>query len=173
MIAQALACNPDLLIADEPTTALDVTIQAKILELIRELQRRHQASVLYISHDLSLVRRICDRVAVMYAGRMAEIGETEQVYREPLHPYTRGLMAAVPSTSHKRGDLAAIEGTVPELVDPHPSCRFNGRCPHAVELCRQADPPLRPVGSHRVACLAYESPSAWPRPLPSLDEPTR
>ncbi|MDH3500059.1 MAG: ABC transporter ATP-binding protein, partial [Acidimicrobiia bacterium] len=120
MIAQALACNPDLLIADEPTTALDVTIQARILELIRELQHRHQTSVLYISHDLSLVRRICDRIAVMYAGRIAEIGTTREVFHEPRHPYTRGLLAAVPSLTHTRGELAAIEGTVPELIDPEP-----------------------------------------------------
>ena len=119
LIAQALACNPDLLIADEPTTALDVTIQARILELLAELQERLETSVLYISHDLSLVREICDRVAVMYAGRIVETGTTEDVFRNPLHPYTRGLMAAVPSATNQRGRLAAIHGNVPELVEPH------------------------------------------------------
>ena len=158
LIAQALACNPDLLIADEPTTALDVTIQARILELIAELQQRLETSVLYISHDLSLVKEICDRVAVMYAGRIVETGTTEEVFSDPKHPYTRGLMAAVPSALHKRGQLAAIEGTVPELVDPPPACRFNTRCPFAVEICRTTDPGLVMVGAeHTVACFAYDT----------------
>jgi len=158
LIAQALACNPDLLIADEPTTALDVTIQARILELIAELQQRLETSVLYISHDLSLVKEICDRVAVMYAGRIVETGTTEEVFSDPKHPYTRGLMAAVPSALHKRGELAAIEGTVPELVDPPPACRFNTRCPSAVEICRTTDPGLVMVGAqHTVACFAYDA----------------
>ena len=126
-IAQALACDPDLLIADEPTTALDVTVQARILELIADLLQRHDTSVLYISHDLALVREICDRVAVMYAGRIVEIGLTEEVFSDPLHPYTRGLMSAVPSSAHRRGKLAAIEGSVPELIEPAPSCRVNTR----------------------------------------------
>ena len=129
LIAQALACNPDLLIADEPTTALDVTIQARILELLAELQERLETSVLYISHDLSLVREICDRVAVMYAGRIVETGTTDEAFRNPLHPYTRGLMAAVPSATNKRGQLAAIHGNVPELVEPTPSCRFSTPMP--------------------------------------------
>jgi oligopeptide/dipeptide ABC transporter ATP-binding protein len=156
MIAQALACNPDLLIADEPTTALDVTIQARILRLIAELKERHRTSVLYISHDLSLVRQICDRVAVMYAGRIVEIGDTMDVFNNPLHPYTRGLMAAVPTASVRRGNLAAIDGNVPELVDPPPSCHFHGRCFAAVDLCRQIDPALIEITpAHRVACFAY------------------
>jgi oligopeptide/dipeptide ABC transporter ATP-binding protein len=157
LIAQALACNPDLLIADEPTTALDVTIQARILELIAELQERLETSVLYISHDLSLVKEICDRVAVMYAGRIVETGTTEEVFRNPRHPYTRGLMAAVPSAAHRRGKLASIVGNVPELVDPEPACRFNTRCPYAVEICRTTDPRTIDIGaSHSVACFAYE-----------------
>jgi oligopeptide/dipeptide ABC transporter ATP-binding protein len=157
LIAQALACNPDLLIADEPTTALDVTIQARILELIAELQERLETSVLYISHDLSLVKEICDRVAVMYAGRIVETGTTEEVFRNPKHPYTRGLMAAVPSAAHRRGELASIIGNVPELVDPQPACRFNTRCPYAVEICRTTDPRTISIGeSHSVACFAYE-----------------
>jgi oligopeptide/dipeptide ABC transporter ATP-binding protein len=158
LIAQALACNPDLLIADEPTTALDVTIQARILELIAELQQRLETSVLYISHDLSLVKEICDRVAVMYAGRIVETGTTVEVFNEPKHPYTRGLMEAVPSKTHQRGELAAIRGNVPELVDPPPSCRFNTRCPYAVEICRTVDPESIPVGDeHEVACFAYST----------------
>jgi oligopeptide/dipeptide ABC transporter ATP-binding protein len=156
LIAQALACNPDLLIADEPTTALDVTIQARILELIAELQERLDTSVLYISHDLSLVKEICDRVAVMYAGRIVETGVTEDVFRNPKHPYTRGLMAAVPSAAHRRGELASIIGNVPELVDPPPSCRFHSRCPYAVDICRTIDPETINLGDgHSVACFAY------------------
>ncbi len=169
LIAQALACNPDLLIADEPTTALDVTIQARILELIAELQQRLQTSVLYISHDLSLVKEICDRVAVMYAGRIVETGTTAEVFSDPKHPYTRGLMAAVPSAAHKRGQLAAIDGTVPELVDPPPSCRFSTRCQFAVDICRTTDPRSMVVGEeHTVACFAYESGEAGVV-MPTLD----
>jgi len=158
MIAQALACNPDLLIADEPTTALDVTVQARILELIRELQQRRRTAVLYISHDLSLVRRVCDRVAVMYAGRIAEIGTPTQIFRDPLHPYTRGLLGAIPGRVHSRGHLAAIEGTVPELISPPPSCRFVGRCPHEVEVCARYDPLISDTDAHDVACFIHHPP---------------
>jgi oligopeptide/dipeptide ABC transporter ATP-binding protein len=161
LIAQALACDPDLLIADEPTTALDVTVQARILELIADLLQRHNTSVLYISHDLALVREICDRVAVMYAGRIVEIGTTGEVFSDPLHPYTRGLMSAVPSSAHRRGELAAIEGMVPELIDPEPSCRFNTRCRYAAVVCREMDPRfLRHTYEHGVACHAHDDPAA-------------
>jgi len=171
MIAQALACNPDLLIADEPTTALDVTVQARIIELIRDLQQRHHTAVLYISHDLSLIRRVCDRVAVMYAGRIVEAGPTAQVLADPQHPYTRGLLAAVPSVTHRRGELVAIEGTVPELIDPPPSCRFVGRCPHAAPTCERRDPVLAPVAEdHEVACFLHHPPDgADPADLPTAD----
>ena len=154
MIAQALACNPDLLIADEPTTALDVTVEAKIIELISELQKRKKTSVLYISHDLSLVRRICDRVAVMYAGRIVEVGQTEDIFSNPRHPYTRGLMAAVPAAGTPRGGLSAIGGTVPEFIAPPIACRFSTRCPHQVADCRSNDPKLENLTeSHAVACF--------------------
>lgn len=166
MIAQALACNPDLLIADEPTTALDVTVEARILELIRELQQRRKTSVLYISHDLSLVRRICDRVAVMYAGRIVEIGQTDEIFRNPRHPYTRGLISAVPAAGTPRGQLAAIRGSVPELVDPPKACRFAGRCPYETSTCRTYDPELTEVSkSHSVACFIDHS-------APSGDQPS-
>ncbi len=169
MIAQALACKPDLLIADEPTTALDVTVQARILELIRELQQRRQTAVLYISHDLSLVRRICDRVAVMYAGRIAETSIADRIFQDPRHPYTRGLLAAVPSASQLRGQLAAIEGTVPELVDPPPSCRFSGRCPNETQVCARFDPPLKAVAQeHAVACFIHHAPPAGSGERPSF-----
>ena len=158
MIAQALACNPDLLIADEPTTALDVTVQARIMELIRELQDRHRTAVLYISHDLSLVRRICDRTAVMYAGRIAEIGNADEIFADPQHPYTRGLINAIPSANRGRGELDAIEGTVPELIDPQPGCRFATRCPYEAAACTSADPELINVGTgHTAACFIHAS----------------
>ena len=160
MIAQALACNPDLLIADEPTTALDVTVQARIIELIQQLQGRHKSAVLYISHDLSLVRRVCDRVAVMYAGRIVEVGTTEEIFANPLHPYTRGLLAAIPSRTHDRGQLVAIKGTVPELIDPPPSCRFVERCSHAVDVCAEIDPTLEGTeDAHEVACFIHHPPA--------------
>lgn len=160
MIAQALACNPDVLIADEPTTALDVTVQARIVELIEDLKTRHRTSVLYISHDLSLVRRVCDRIAVMYAGRIAEIGDADEVFNNPLHPYTRGLLAAIPSMASERARLEAIDGTVPELIDPEPGCRFASRCRHATDLCRSVDPVAvdpdsESDGGSIVSCLAY------------------
>jgi oligopeptide/dipeptide ABC transporter ATP-binding protein len=177
MIAQALACNPDLLIADEPTTALDVTIQARILELIRELQDQHQTSVLYISHDLSLVRRVCDRIAVMYAGQIAEVGTKSQVFHDPQHPYTRGLLAAVPSFAHRRGELAAIEGTVPELISPSAGCRFHTRCAYATAVCATIDPVLDSDRSDRhVACHAFADATALgvaDAELPRLDWVTR
>jgi oligopeptide/dipeptide ABC transporter ATP-binding protein len=158
MIAQALAANPELLIADEPTTALDVTIQARILDLLAELQERHHTAVLYISHDLSLVRRISDRVAVMYAGQLVEVGPAETILSRPMHPYTRGLLGAIPTTRHQRGSLVAIEGTVPEMVDLEPMCRFSGRCPYAAPICERRDPALETHASeHRVACFLYES----------------
>ncbi|MFT4784525.1 MAG: oligopeptide/dipeptide ABC transporter ATP-binding protein [Paracoccaceae bacterium] len=154
MIAQALACDPDLIIADEPTTALDVTIQARILELIKTLQRKRRTSVLYISHDLSLVRRVCDRVAVMYAGRIVEIGTVVQVFSNPQHPYTQGLLDAVPRAGTLRGQLASIPGSVPELVNPKPGCRFADRCPHVMPQCTSADPISSPVAlGHQVACF--------------------
>ena len=158
MIAQALAAGPELLIADEPTTALDVTIQARILDLLVELQARTHTAILYISHDLSLVRRISHRVAVMYGGRVAEVGPADEVFEQPMHPYTRGLVGAVPSPKHTRGHLVAIEGTVPELVDPQPGCRFAGRCPHTAPVCERVDPQLRTHGPERSsACFLYDT----------------
>ena len=170
MIAQALACNPDVLIADEPTTALDVTVQAHIVHLIGELQQRHNTSVLYISHDLSLVRRVCDRIAVMYAGRIAEVGSADEIFHRPKHPYTRGLLAAIPSQSSLRGELAAIEGTVPELIDPEPGCRFADRCGHATDMCGSADPVLAPVApDHAVSCFGYHPLDDAELTRPSVD----
>jgi oligopeptide/dipeptide ABC transporter ATP-binding protein len=175
MIAQGLACDPDLLIADEPTTALDVTIQARILDLIHELQDRHGTSVLYISHDLSLVRSISDRVAVMYAGQLAEVGDTSSLFHDPRHPYTRGLLAAIPTRSHERGALVAIEGNVPDLVDIGAQCRFHTRCPYAAPACSQVDPPwsMTEHGSHRTACLLHndaDEVGVSPDSMPVMEE---
>ncbi len=155
MIAQALACDPDVLVADEPTTALDVTIQARILQLIADLQQRRGTAVLYITHDLSLVRQLADRLAVMYAGRIVEIGPVDTVLERPLHPYTQGLLAAIPRAGTPRGELAAIPGTVPQLVDPPPQCHFHSRCPHAADACRESVPLLAGAAGHDVACLRY------------------
>ena len=161
MIAQALAARPELLIADEPTTALDVTIQARIVDLLAELQERYHMAILYISHDLSLVRHISDRVAVMYAGRLVETGPADQVFASPQHPYTRGLVGAIPSTGQERGRLVAIDGYVPELVDPEPGCRFAGRCPYRAPACERVDPSLVGIAPNRsVACHAFGSPPA-------------
>ncbi|HWM01894.1 MAG TPA: oligopeptide/dipeptide ABC transporter ATP-binding protein [Actinophytocola sp.] len=170
MIAQAMACDPDVLIADEPTTALDTTVQARILELIIEMQQRRRAAVLYISHDLSVVRMVCDRVGVMYAGQMAEVGPAQQVFESPQHPYTRALLAAVPSVGHPRGRLAAIEGSVPEFTDDAPLCRFHNRCPHAAAVCTSVEPRLRTVAeAQSVACFGYES--AAELGVPTTDMP--
>jgi oligopeptide/dipeptide ABC transporter ATP-binding protein len=171
MIAQALAAGAELLIADEPTTALDVTIQARILDLLAELQERLHTAVLYISHDLSLVRRISDRVAVMYAGRVVEAGPADEVFDNPLHPYTRGLIGAIPSKNQGRGRLVAVEGSVPEFVDATPSCHFASRCPYAMPICKNTNPPLKPHGGvTSVACFLYEDPADFgvrPEDMPS------
>lgn len=157
MIAQALACNPDLLIADEPTTALDVTIQARILELIQDMQRQRGMAVLYITHDLSLVREFADRIAVMYAGRIVETGPSQRVLESPQHPYTQGLLAAIPHRRTPRGELAAIPGSVPQLVSPPSQCHFASRCKWAADACRQVVPNLLPIENKRmVACLRFE-----------------
>jgi oligopeptide/dipeptide ABC transporter ATP-binding protein len=163
MIALALACRPELLIADEPTTAIDVTIQIRILDLIQELQERFGVAVLYISHDLSVVRRISQRVAVMYAGRLVETAPTEEFFTTASHPYTLGLLGAIPSAAQQRGELRAIEGSIPELVDPPPSCYFSARCPYAGDICRSTEPPLRSYGdpNHQVACFLFEAPEAF------------
>jgi len=158
MIAQALACDPDLLIADEPTTALDVTIQARILELIRELQDRRRTAVLYITHDLSLVRRLCDRVTVMYAGRVAESGAAEDIFARPLHPYTRGLLGAIPARAGRGRRLTAIEGSVGHALHAGDACRFHARCPHAGPICAERAPELavRDVREHAAACFLHD-----------------
>ncbi len=157
VIAIALACNPVLLIADEPTTALDVTIQAQILNLLRDLRAERRTSIILITHDLGVVAQMADRVAVMYAGRVVEEGPVTAVFEEPLHPYTAALMRSIPSAGSARGTLEVIEGTVPSLRAPARSCPFAPRCPHRMERCVQVVPALTAVRlNHRVACFLHE-----------------
>jgi peptide/nickel transport system ATP-binding protein len=153
MIASALLCRPALLIADEPTTALDVTIEAQILRLIRRLQETRGFSVLFITHDLGVVRDVSDRVVVLYAGRVAETATTTALYERPAHPYTRGLMAAAPTASARRSGLASIPGSVPADIGAVSGCAFADRCPIAVERCHEERPQLRDLGAgHRASC---------------------
>jgi oligopeptide/dipeptide ABC transporter ATP-binding protein len=164
MIAMALACKPALLVADEPTTALDVTIQAQIMDLMRELKREEEASILLITHHLGLVAEMCDRVAVMYAGSVVEEAPTHDAFYAPAHPYTVGLLKSIPSLEGKRGELPVIPGRVPDLVTPPTGCRFHPRCPFAMDICSKEKPPMATVGpDHRVACHiwngSYEVPA--------------
>ena len=155
LIAMALAGSPRLLIADEPTTALDVTIQAQILALLADLIARLDLTLLLITHDVGVVGAICRRVAVMYAGAIVEEAPTARLFEAPRHPYTRGLLDAVPDLAHPGRLPRGIPGTIPSLRDPPPGCRFHPRCPIAMAVCRHEKPVLRAVGpGHRVACHA-------------------
>jgi peptide/nickel transport system ATP-binding protein len=145
MIAMALSCEPDLLIADEPTTALDVTIQAQILGLLGELRTRLGMAVVLITHDLGVVAEVCDRVLVMYAGQIVEHGTVEQIFRDPRHPYTEGLLQAVPRLGRRQERLAVIPGTVPNAADWPVGCRFHDRCPYGWDTCVREAPPLLPT----------------------------
>jgi peptide/nickel transport system ATP-binding protein len=152
VIAIALACSPVLLIADEATSNLDVTIQAQILELLRRLKQEEISSILLITHDLGVVAETCDRVGVMYAGNLCEVADVEDLFQNPLHPYTRALLAAVPKFSME-DELKSIEGNVPNLVAPPSGCRFHPRCPHAMVVCQEAFPEMTEIGeNHLVAC---------------------
>jgi peptide/nickel transport system ATP-binding protein len=157
VIAMALACRPALLIADEPTTALDVTIQAQILELIRELQAEMGMSVIMITHDLGVIAETCNEVVVMYAGRMAEQGSVFDIFDRPTHPYTQGLLASIPRLeTEPKSRLSIIEGMVPSLYELPAGCRFHNRCPHAGNACQVAPPEIDLVAEeHRVACTRW------------------
>ncbi len=156
MIAMALACSPKLLIADEPTTALDVTVQAQVLELIQQLQDELGMGVVLITHDLGVVAETADRVAVMYAAKIVEYAPVGEVFTNPLHPYTLGLLRSIPRLGRKVARLATIEGTVPPPTRYPPGCHFADRCPLATEICRTTEPPLEPKpqgpADHTVAC---------------------
>ncbi len=152
MIAQSLACNPSILIADEPTTALDVTIQAQILELMQELQRSEQMSIVLITHDLAVVARMANQVAVMYAGQVVESGSVDDIFYRSSHPYTLGLRAAMPSNTHDRDKaLAPILGSPPDLFSPPEGCGYFARCPKAMKLCQPNLPPSFSLGDHHEA----------------------
>ena len=157
MIAMALSCNPEFLIADEPTTALDVTIQAQILELIGDIQQKFKMGVQFITHDLGVISEVADRVVVMYAGTVCEIASTEQIFSRPSHPYTIGLMESIPRMGQKRDRLITIPGTVPSPLKIPSGCPFENRCSRATDICRQQRPQLEEVStgraSHQVACF--------------------
>jgi peptide/nickel transport system ATP-binding protein len=159
MIAMALSAEPELLIADEPTTALDVTIQAQILDLMRNLKERVGTAILLITHDLGVIAEVADRVCVMYAGNIVEVGPVRDIYRNPLHPYTRGLLDSIPRMDDPSKRLEAIPGSVPNLITPPPGCRFHPRCPHAMPICKERRPPMTVEGAgHTVACYLYHGP---------------
>jgi peptide/nickel transport system ATP-binding protein len=167
VIATALANEPALLIADEPTTALDVTIQAQILHLMRELRRRHGTTILLIAHDFGVVAQLCDRAGVLYAGQLVEVAPVTRIFAGPRHPYTSSLIAALPSGAHGRGELAAAPGAVPDLVDPPPGCRFSPRCPLVRAECDRV-PPLAALGDHLTACWATAETRAAAEPERAL-----
>ena len=163
MIAQSLACNPAILIADEPTTALDVTIQAQILELMQELQRTEEMSIILITHDLAVVARMADHVAVMYAGQIVESGSVDDVFYRSSHPYTMGLRAAMPSNTHDRNKkLTPIPGSPPDLFKPPVGCGYYARCPHAMKVCKQHLPASTMVGTDHYARCWLQHPDAPP-----------
>jgi peptide/nickel transport system ATP-binding protein len=154
MIAMALACKPELLIADEPTTALDVTIQAQILDLMRTLRNDTNTAILLITHDMGVIAEMCDRVAVMYAGQIVEYTDVISLFDEQLHPYTEGLLAAIPVLGEVRDALAVIPGSVPNLTKLPPGCKFAPRCPYAKEYCTQHEPELvEDSPGHSVRCF--------------------
>lgn len=171
VIAMALANRPKLLIGDEPTTALDVMVQAQILDLLESLRRELGLSLLLISHDLSVVAETCDRAVVMYAGRVVENGPIAEVYGRPMHPYTEKLLASTPDVRGERSIGTSIPGVVPDLVSPLAGCRFNPRCDRAMTACLEIDPPERIVAGHRVFCHAVSADGRLPAPrdLPVLE----
>jgi oligopeptide/dipeptide ABC transporter ATP-binding protein len=171
MIAMALACEPELLIADEPTTALDVTIQAQILDLMLRLQKETGAAIILITHDLGVVAEMCDRVAVMYAGEIVEQADTATLFREPRHPYTRGLIGSIPVVGQIRDELSVIPGNVPNLIDLPSGCRFAPRCRARIEFdvaeAEAQHPDLQQLADgHTVRCFLYHDAEGRPRPGP-------
>ena len=159
MIAMALACEPKLIIADEPTTALDVTVQAQILSLLKDLTTELNSALILITHDLGVVARYANRVAVMYGGRIVESATAAELYKHPKHPYTEGLMASIPTLDGEPGSrLQTIEGQPPDLLHMPAGCAFHPRCPYAAEICKHTKPPLKEVeANHFRACVGYES----------------
>lgn len=157
MIAMALACHPELLIADEPTTALDVTIQLQILKLMKNIQEKEGTTVILVTHDLGVVAELCDRVIVMYGGQIMEEGTVDEIFYEPMHPYTKGLLRSVPSLSNTKERLVPIPGSPPDLLNPPKGCPFCYRCKHAMELCVEEAPPFYETETgHRCACWLHD-----------------
>jgi len=158
MIAMALSCNPALLIADEPTTALDVTVQAQVLDLMNRLREEFRTAILFITHDLGVIAEMTDDVIVMYLGKVIERGPTRRILREPMHPYTQGLVHSIPSLTRPRGQrLVPIQGTVPDLRDVPSGCGFRNRCPRAMDICARDVPRLTAVGERQAAaCWLYK-----------------
>lgn len=157
MIAMALSCNPSLLIADEPTTALDVTIQAQVLDLMRDIQQKFRTSIMFITHNLGVVAEMCQDVVVMYLGKVVEQAPVGPLFHTPKHPYTQGLLHSIPSLATKKQRLEPITGVVPDPLDAPPGCPFNPRCPHVMEVCTKEMPPLISVGpEHKAACWLYK-----------------
>jgi peptide/nickel transport system ATP-binding protein len=153
VIAMALSCNPDIIIADEPTTALDVIVQDRVLRKLEEIQRQLNMGMIYISHDIAVVAEVSDRIGVMYAGRMAEMAKAVDIFERPLHPYTYALMGAFPSIKGPKKELITLPGEPPDLLNPPPGCRFHPRCPYANEICQQEVPPFKDYGAgHHAAC---------------------
>ena len=155
VIAMALACNPGLIIADEPTTALDVTIQAQVLELMRSLKEEFSTAMIMITHDLGVVGEVCDHVAVMYAGRIVETGSLEQIFGNARHPYTLGLFRCIPDIEEKTSKIRPIEGLMPDPLDLPSGCPFHPRCPQCMDVCRTVVPGVLDDGGHRVMCHLY------------------
>jgi peptide/nickel transport system ATP-binding protein len=157
MIAMALACNPDMVIADEPGTALDVIVQAQVLKLMRNLKEKLNIGIIVITHDLSIVSETCERLAVMYAGKIVELGDVYTMFKEPLHPYTQGLILAFPNIKEKRRKMDSIPGSPPNLLKPPSGCRFHPRCKYAMEICKKEEPEYKEVSpSHYAACYLVE-----------------
>jgi len=156
MIALAIVLNPVMLIADEPTTSLDVIVQAQILELLKDLKNKYKMSMLLITHDLGVVAEMADRIGVMYAGHLVELGKSEKIYYEPKHPYTKALLESIPNTNIEDKELRFIPGSPPDLVDPPKGCRFAPRCPKAKKICWEREPPVFDVDGTLVKCWIYE-----------------
>ena len=152
VIAMALACQPDVIVADEPTTALDVIVQDRILRQIKEIQTDLNMSMIYITHDIAVVAEITDRIGVMYAGKLVELGSTADVFERPIHPYTKALLSAFPSIRGEKRPLATLGGEPPNLIDPPTGCRFHPRCPYATAICQQEEPPVVVRDGHWAAC---------------------
>lgn len=153
LIAMALACNPELLITDEPATALDVIVAAQVLKLLKELKQKLNLAMMLITHDLSIIAETCEKTAIMYAGKIVEYGPVIEIFKEPLHPYTQGLLSVFPGIRAPKTRLVSIPGLPPDLIKPPNGCRFNPRCKYAMEICRQKEPPfIRVEKNHYVAC---------------------